>query len=49
MFKPTKDMFLDCHVNADFAGLWGYEDDQDPICVRFRTGYMMTLRAYPVH
>ena len=26
-----------------FSGLWGYEDDQDPICVCSRTGYVMTM------
>ena len=34
MFKPTSAITLDCCVDADFAGLWGYEDYQDPICVK---------------
>jgi hypothetical protein len=25
---------IDCYVNADFAGLLGYEDKQDPSCVK---------------
>ncbi len=40
---------LDCCVDADFAGLWGCEDDQDPVCVRSRTGFVMTLADCPVH
>jgi hypothetical protein len=28
---------IDCYVDADFAGLWGYEDKQDPSCVKSRT------------
>ncbi len=40
---------LDCCVDADFAGLWGHEDDQDPVCVRSRTGFVMTLADCPVH
>jgi hypothetical protein len=36
-------------IDADFAGLWGYEDDQDPICVKSRTGYVMCLGDCPVH
>jgi hypothetical protein len=33
IFKPT-DLALDCFVDADFAGLWGQEDDQDPVCMK---------------
>ena len=49
LIKPTKDIVLDCYVDADFAGLYGYEDDQDPVCVRSRTGYVMTMGGCPVH
>ena len=48
-FKATGDMTLDCYVDASFAGLWNYEDDQDDVCVRSRTGYVMTLGGCPVH
>jgi hypothetical protein len=24
------DIKIDCYVEADFAGLWGYEHEQDP-------------------
>jgi hypothetical protein len=43
MFKPSNDLELDCYVDADFAGLWNYESDQDPVCIKSRTGYVMTL------
>ena len=36
-------MKLDCYVDADYTGLWKYEDDQDPVSVKSRTGYVMTL------
>ena len=49
MFKPTEELTLDCYVDADFAGLWGYEDDQDPVCVRSRTGFVMTLGGCPIN
>ena len=39
---------LDCHVDADFAGLWGHESDQDPVCVKSRTGFVITLEGCPV-
>ena len=38
-----KTLTLDCYVDADFAGLYGVEDDQDPVCVKLRTGYCLTL------
>jgi hypothetical protein len=49
MFKRTNDLTLDCYVDADFAGLWNYEDDQDLLCVRSRSGYVMTLGNCPIH
>ena len=37
------------YCDADYAGLWIYEDYQDPVCVRSRMGYVMTLGDCPVH
>jgi Reverse transcriptase (RNA-dependent DNA polymerase) len=48
IFQPTKTMTLDCYSDADFAGLWNYEDDQDPVCVKSRTGYVLTLAGCPL-
>ena len=48
IFDPDPDLKLDCYVDADFAGLWGYEDDQDPVCVKSRTGYVLTLGNCPI-
>ena len=39
---------VDCHANADFAGLWGHEDPQDPICARSRTGFVVTFSNLPL-
>lgn len=47
-FTPDKDMRLDCYVDADYARLWRHEDDQDPVCVKSRTGYVMTLGGCPL-
>ena len=33
---------MDFYADADFAGLWGHEDPQDPICARSRTGFVVT-------
>ena len=35
---PHVDEFgIDCYVDAEFAGLWGFEDPQDPTSVKSRT------------
>ena len=48
-FKATTKLNLDLHVDADYAGLWTHEDDQDPICVKSRTGHVVTLGDCPIH
>jgi hypothetical protein len=35
-------------VDADFAGLHGYEDDQDPVSVKSRTGFVLTPFGCPI-
>ena len=47
-FTPDLDLKLDCYVDADYAGLWGHEEDQDPVCVKSRSGYVLTLGNCPV-
>jgi hypothetical protein len=47
-FKPSKDLQLHCYVDADLAGLWNYESNQDPVCIKSCTGYVMTLGGCPI-
>ena len=47
-FKPNSSLGLDLYVDANFAGLWSYEDDQDPVCFKSRTAYMITLGGCPI-
>ena len=47
-FKPDLTSGLDMYVDADYAGLFGYEDDQDPTSVKSRTGFVLTLFNCPV-
>ena len=35
-------------MDADFAGLYGHEDDKDPVSVKSRTGFVLTLFGCPV-
>lgn len=41
-------MGIDCYVDADFAGLWGFEDPQNPTCVKSRTGFVLCLAGCPI-
>eukprot|EP00804_Cyclotella_cryptica_P026596 CCRYP_014020-RA/>CCRYP_014020-RA protein AED:0.15 eAED:0.08 QI:0/0/0/0.75/0/0/4/0/791 len=44
----SDDPCVDCYPDADFAGLYGHEDSQDPHCARSHTGYLITVFNYPV-
>ena len=48
IINPTKDLALDLYADADFAGLWASEDVKDPVSVKSRTGYVITLGGTPV-
>ena len=48
LFNPSKKMVVDCYADADFAGLWGHEDPQDPIFARSRTGFLVTFAKFPL-
>ena len=39
---------MDCYADADFAGLWGYGNPQDPIFDRIRTGFVGTFSNFPI-
>jgi hypothetical protein len=48
ILRPTAKLRLDVHVDSDFAGLWKREDDQDPVCVKSRTGFVISLAGCPL-
>jgi len=48
ILKPTSASAIDIFVDADFAGLWPFEDMLDPTCVKSRTGYVINVAHYPV-
>ena len=48
VLRPSNTLNIDCFVDADFAGLWPYEDKQDPTCVKSRTGFVICLADCPV-
>ena len=48
VFNPSKKIVVGCYENADFAGLWGHENPQDPICDRSRTIFVVTFSNFPL-
>jgi hypothetical protein len=48
ILKPESNLSLAMYADADFAGLWTAEDHDDPICVRSRTGCVITLGDVPI-
>ena len=48
VFKPSFDWKVDCYVDADFCGLWGSEDPEDPVVAKSRTGYVILLAGCPL-
>jgi Reverse transcriptase (RNA-dependent DNA polymerase) len=48
ILQPSNSFTVDCYVDADFAGLYGYEDDQDPVCAKSRSGFVMYLADCPL-
>ena len=39
---------IDAYPDADFAGLYEYEDSLGPICVRSHTGFVINVASCPV-
>jgi hypothetical protein len=48
IMSPSNKPSIDCYPDADFAGLYGYEDKQDPHCARSRAGYVILAFGCPV-
>ena len=47
-FKPNKEWKLDYYVNADFCGLWGSEDPNNPVVSKSQTGFVILLSGCPL-
>eukprot|EP00804_Cyclotella_cryptica_P018714 CCRYP_007209-RC/>CCRYP_007209-RC protein AED:0.30 eAED:0.29 QI:0/0/0/1/0/0/2/0/483 len=48
ILSPSDEARIDCFPDADFAGLYGHEDSQDPHCARSRTGFVILAFGCPV-
>jgi hypothetical protein len=49
IIKPTSAIGIDAYPDTDFAGLYGYEDNNDPICVCSCMGYVITVAGCPIY
>ena len=48
IINPDKKLKLDMWCDADWAGLYGYEDPDASACVSSMTGYIITLEVCPI-
>ncbi len=48
LLKSSTTVKVDCCVNADFAGIWGHEEQDEQSSVKSRTGYYILLGNVPV-
>ena len=48
VFNPPKKLVVDSYGDADFAGLWGHKNPQDPICDRSRTVFVVSVSNCPL-
>lgn len=48
IMHSSKQLYVNCYPNADFACLYNHEDSQDPHCVWSPTGYVILLAGCPV-
>ena len=46
VFNQSKKLVVDCYADADFAGLWGHKNNQETICDRNRTVFVVTFSKY---
>jgi hypothetical protein len=48
ILSPSHNISVDCYVDADFVGLCGVEDPQDPVCAKSRSGYILYMADCPL-
>jgi hypothetical protein len=46
ILSPSSEIAIDCYVDADFTGLWNWEDHDDEKFVKSRTGYVYLHRCF---
>jgi len=46
IINPSVEKWLDCYVDANFAGMWSPDQADDPSSIKSRTGYVTTFTTY---
>ncbi len=49
IIKPMATIRIDAYPNADFTSLYGYKDNNDPVCVHSRTGHYISVAGCPIY
>ena len=47
IFNASNSLNIDMFVDADFAGLWGVEDPNEPASIKSRTGFVIRIGGCP--
>ncbi|KAL7478147.1 hypothetical protein ACHAW6_003923 [Cyclotella cf. meneghiniana] len=48
VISPSDDPCIACYPDADFTGLYGHEDSQDPPCTCSHTGFLIAVFNCPI-
>ncbi len=43
VINPTRELTIDAHPDADFAGMYGHEKPTDPACAKSRSGFVIVF------
>ena len=48
IITPTRYLYIDKYPDADFSGIYNYEEHNDPICVQSRTVFVINFSGCPL-
>ena len=48
IIKPSGELKVDAYPDADFAGLYGHEKNNDPACAKSRSGFLIAVSDCPM-
>ena len=49
ILEPSQNLHVDYYVDAEFSGLWGDEEDQNTLCVKSCTGFIVVFMVFPLN
>ncbi|KAL7461645.1 hypothetical protein ACHAXS_003698 [Conticribra weissflogii] len=48
ILSPSSSLDINCYPDADFTGLYGHEDPQDPHCIKSCAGFVILVANCPI-